>query len=97
MRRRPPRSTRTATLFPYTTLFRSLDEGVRQVETARGLVEKGAEAVEMLQELTPRLNPSTALPPRSDETISNEDAPNDGAGYNQQQRDQMNRAIENAR
>src|SRR3546814_12889918 len=25
MRRRPPRSTRTATLFPYTTLFRSLD------------------------------------------------------------------------
>src|SRR3546814_3857451 len=24
MRRRPPRSTRTATLFPYTTLFRSL-------------------------------------------------------------------------
>src|SRR3546814_7684120 len=25
MRRRPPRSTRTATLFPYTTLFRSGD------------------------------------------------------------------------
>src|SRR3546814_10281505 len=25
MIRRPPRSTRTATLFPYTTLFRSLD------------------------------------------------------------------------
>src|SRR3546814_15851585 len=27
MRRRPPRSTRTATLFPYTTLFRSLLAG----------------------------------------------------------------------
>src|SRR3546814_204147 len=27
MRRRPPRSTRTDTLFPYTTLFRSLEEG----------------------------------------------------------------------
>src|SRR3546814_311828 len=27
MRRRPPRSTRTDTLFPYTTLFRSLDSG----------------------------------------------------------------------
>src|SRR3546814_8203087 len=27
MRRRPPRSTRTDTLFPYTTLFRSLDQG----------------------------------------------------------------------
>src|SRR3546814_12973133 len=26
MRRRPPRSTRTDTLFPYTTLFRSLSE-----------------------------------------------------------------------
>src|SRR3546814_214480 len=26
MRRRPPRSTRTATLFPYTTLFRSLPQ-----------------------------------------------------------------------
>src|SRR3546814_11458511 len=28
MIRRPPRSTRTDTLFPYTTLFRSLDRGV---------------------------------------------------------------------
>src|SRR3546814_18493600 len=27
MIRRPPRSTRTDTLFPYTTLFRSLDSG----------------------------------------------------------------------
>src|SRR3546814_6149570 len=27
MIRRPPRSTRTATLFPYTTLFRAADEG----------------------------------------------------------------------
>src|SRR3546814_15914991 len=29
MRRRPPRSTRTDTLFPYTTLFRSYDYGAR--------------------------------------------------------------------
>src|SRR3546814_5291555 len=28
MIRRPPRSTRTDTLFPYTTLFRSLDPGI---------------------------------------------------------------------
>src|SRR3546814_16718802 len=28
MRRRPPRSTRTDTLFPYTTLFRSLAAGL---------------------------------------------------------------------
>src|SRR3546814_8151016 len=30
MRRRPPRSTRTDTLFPYTTLFRSLVVGARE-------------------------------------------------------------------
>src|SRR3546814_18236059 len=30
MIRRPPRSTRTDTLFPYTTLFRSLDAGGRR-------------------------------------------------------------------
>src|SRR3546814_9319289 len=29
MIRRPPRSTRTDTLFPYTTLFRSVEEGAR--------------------------------------------------------------------
>src|SRR3546814_12813050 len=34
MIRRPPRSTRTDTLFPYTTLFRSLQAGVRA--TLRG-------------------------------------------------------------
>src|SRR3546814_7608853 len=33
MRRRPPRSTRTDTLFPYTTLFRSV-EHQRRVEEA---------------------------------------------------------------
>src|SRR3546814_6051715 len=32
MIRRPPRSTRTATLFPYTTLFRSYDGAGRAVE-----------------------------------------------------------------
>src|SRR3546814_2710872 len=40
MIRRPPRSTRTDTLFPYTTLFRSLAEHERQVPglCGRGLV-----------------------------------------------------------
>src|SRR3546814_13669368 len=33
MRRRPPRSTRTDTLFPYTTLFRSEGDGVDEVVT----------------------------------------------------------------
>src|SRR3546814_3730873 len=37
MIRRPPRSTRTDTLFPYTTLFRSLDTSLREhgIEIAR--------------------------------------------------------------
>src|SRR3546814_3146205 len=34
MIRRPPRSTRTDTLFPYTTLFRSADFGDRHVHRA---------------------------------------------------------------
>src|SRR3546814_16529778 len=35
MIRRPPRSTRTDTLFPYTTLFRSLDARLLEVAHAR--------------------------------------------------------------
>src|SRR3546814_9399688 len=38
MIRRPPRSTRTDTLFPYTTLFRSQAQ-LRDVETSRHIVE----------------------------------------------------------
>src|SRR3546814_13839685 len=34
MIRRPPRSTRTDTLFPYTTLFRSLESAKREAEHA---------------------------------------------------------------
>src|SRR3546814_12886685 len=41
MLRRPPRTTRTDTLFPYTTLFRSLD-GVHEGEVAHGPGEEGA-------------------------------------------------------
>src|SRR3546814_12452136 len=40
MRRLPPRSTRTVTLFPYTTLFRSLEH---VVEAAADLRTAGAE------------------------------------------------------
>src|SRR3546814_3378171 len=38
MRRRPPRSTRTDTLFPYTTLFRSLQDPPRLAIAAGELV-----------------------------------------------------------
>src|SRR3546814_8215187 len=36
MIRRPPRSTRTDTLFPYTTLFRSRKVGAQRVEQQQG-------------------------------------------------------------
>src|SRR3546814_19922286 len=45
-RRRPPRSTRTDTLFPYTTLFRSDDEGeeegVSRIESTIKNVTRGS-------------------------------------------------------
>src|SRR3546814_10630514 len=41
MRRRPPRSTRTDTLFPYTTLFRSLARG-------KALLAQAADALAVL-------------------------------------------------
>src|SRR3546814_12958486 len=44
MRRRPPRSTRTATLFPYTTLFRS--EGEQVDHRRRRREEEPLEGVE---------------------------------------------------
>src|SRR3546814_2120398 len=47
MIRRPPRSTRTDTLFPYTTLFRSLDEGLEDLFHLFGL--HAAPAVDDLQ------------------------------------------------
>src|SRR3546814_19289548 len=54
MIRRPPRSTRTDTLFPYTTLFRSLIAGTGRFNSAllaetgtRCLLKSGAEGVFM--------------------------------------------------
>src|SRR3546814_3855866 len=53
MIRRPPRSTRTDTLFPYTTLFRSRDPGEQPaadtVEFGEQLVIGGAEAVDFFR------------------------------------------------
>src|SRR3546814_10746857 len=60
MIRRPPRSTRTDTLFPYTTLFRSLVERTRRVvrftafvdrivEKANRILREAEELAEMAQ------------------------------------------------
>src|SRR3546814_5382737 len=45
MLRRPPTSTRTDTLFPYTTLFRSFD---RLYDAAEQLIERGCAYVDSL-------------------------------------------------
>src|SRR3546814_16799350 len=41
MIRRPPRSTRTDTLFPYTTLFRSRTMGATSLTTAKASYQEG--------------------------------------------------------
>src|SRR3546814_7174176 len=43
MIRRPPRSTRTDTLFPYTTLFRSADPGGRRASDRGGQMAQAVE------------------------------------------------------
>src|SRR3546814_16368758 len=45
MIRRPPRSTRTDTLFPYTTLFRSRQDPRRRPDGARHVSGRGEEAL----------------------------------------------------
>src|SRR3546814_2441094 len=45
MIRRPPRSTRTDTLFPYTTLFRSREEPVRKPQLVEDLYGKAFQLV----------------------------------------------------
>src|SRR3546814_10340523 len=42
MIRRPPRSTRTDTLFPYTTLFRSIADGVEDAAAGLAIGRAGA-------------------------------------------------------
>src|SRR3546814_19896532 len=67
MRRRPPRSTRTDTLFPFTTLYRSIGDHVGEhLARLAGLVDRAFEhrnlrgrrkAVEIVELLLERLQP----------------------------------------
>src|SRR3546814_11653536 len=60
MIRRPPRSTRTDTLFPYTTLFRSLARG--RLMAMLGLDEAQQRLLEMAPRIgTEQLAPEAAL------------------------------------
>src|SRR3546814_10936707 len=55
MNRRPPRSTRTATLFPYTTLFRSLAKRLEEVwvpdEEDPVILPRSSEGLYLLQRI----------------------------------------------
>src|SRR3546814_94849 len=48
MIRRPPRSTRTDTLFPYTTLFRSRDAHVRRIGAAERAAQEAAAVARLM-------------------------------------------------
>src|SRR3546814_8679466 len=61
MIRRPPRSTRTDTLFPYTTLFRS----ERPSPACGGGWVGGASAAAMLPKQQRRAEPPKAFPPHA--------------------------------
>src|SRR3546814_2667691 len=66
MIRRPPRSTRTDTLFPYTTLFRSGQEGPREGRREEGRTGRWARALRALSPWSPRGRlPGARRPPRS--------------------------------
>src|SRR3546814_13913527 len=65
MIRRPPRSTRTDTLFPYTTLFRSLDD-----DQPAALIEGGG--FQPARHVEPRIHPCVerrAAAPRGARTV----------------------------
>src|SRR3546814_20198017 len=60
MIRRPPRSTRTDTLFPYTTLFRSADAGVDRLSGVRRRPgEEGGHGAARRREVEPAGGAST--------------------------------------
>src|SRR3546814_12528411 len=68
MIRRPPRSTRTDTLFPYTTLFRSLGGLVARVLSERGLAQR---LLARSPDRLPALPHSTPFPSSYDDKAAN--------------------------
>src|SRR3546814_18413495 len=67
MERRPPRSTRTDTLFPYTTLFRSNDR-TRTGKRCPGSSAPSPQEARSTEPISPRANPWGV--PRSEEHTS---------------------------
>src|SRR3546814_17965832 len=66
MIRLPPTSTRTDTLFPYTTLFRSSESQTTDVNIAESSsADEGAEQGSLLDAVTAALEPAAEQPPGS--------------------------------
>src|SRR3546814_11634534 len=62
MIRRPPRSTRTDTLFPYTTLFRSVEARVEEVAQVNpGCAQQGLEETATVEPEQPRRDGAAVL------------------------------------
>src|SRR3546814_13863477 len=70
MIRRPPRSTRTDTLFPYTTLFRSVPKGFLSPENVFEDLEGFQSATNNLYRLGRSLRTSDQLTGEGDKTIT---------------------------
>src|SRR3546814_10939237 len=67
MIRRPPRSTRTYTLFPYTTLFRSRNPGLKKIDRRRNIVgPPGDLRTHLLKTGVASFLPSSLPPPRGE-------------------------------
>src|SRR3546814_10331581 len=71
MIRRPPRSTRTDTLFPYTTLFRSLKITFRQLFDELPTLRALAEYIDsqLPPEVPPAANPATVTTPATPQRV----------------------------
>src|SRR3546814_2249453 len=67
MIRRPPRSTRTDTLFPYTTLFRSIQDKIRSIRSSATEGSLFERASETLRELGDEIDRQEEAPPGTPE------------------------------
>src|SRR3546814_1512910 len=70
MIRRPPRSTRTDTLFPYTTLFRSHKAGVTALFVARLRPDQASATLKLWRVRRGKVGKSIRGSPRSEEHTS---------------------------
>src|SRR3546814_14886760 len=75
MIRRPPRSTRTDTLFPYTTLFRSPGQARTERPGVVALRQLGLQRVHGLGDAAELVAPGAGRHDRADGTVEHDEAP----------------------